>query len=176
MKKWLALLAVGAAQAQGVYKCGSTYSQTPCAPDAQKIEVKAAPVDCSSLAHTFTDACKPKPVERPQAAMVRVQKEIDALPRTPPPPRDVIDANKQLCRARVLSLLKDPESARVEEVRRAEGPAPDYDSAMGWFPSISYNLRVNAKNSYGGYTGTKLWACSFDLKEREILKVKQFDL
>lgn len=127
----------------------------------------------------FTDACRskanPSPANDVLAARAKVQKQIEAaLPVAPPAP-EVIEANKKRCVARILAVLKDPETARVGEVNRAYSPAPDYETARGWFPSFAYTVSVNAKNSYGGYTGSKLWLCSFDLSERELLRARSFD-
>lgn len=166
------------AVAQALYKCGSTYSQMPCAPDAKKIELKPAiGIDCSSTHHMFTEACRGKIADAKSVteARAKVQKQIDAMPPIVPPSVEVIEANKKRCLARIVAMLKDPESAKVGEVTRANKPDPDYETARGWFPSVSYNVSVNAKNSYGGYTGSKLWACSFDLKEQEILKARSIE-
>lgn len=166
--------------AQTMYKCGSTYSQTPCANNAQKIEVKPAlEVDCSNYNHIFSDACRGKsPANNMNSvteARNKVQKQIDSMPAIVPPSAEAIETNKKRCLARINAMLKDPESARIGEIRRASGPEPDYETSRGWFPSISYTVGINAKNSYGGYTGSKVWACSFDLKEKEILRARSFD-
>ena len=160
--------------AQSVYKCGSVYSQISCANDAQKVEVKpAVGVDCSSTNHMFTDTCRSQ--SDVAGARDKVQKQINAMPPIVAPPAEVIEANKKRCHARIVAMLKDPESARVGEFNRASRPEPDYETSRGWFASISYTAAINAKNSYGGYTGSKLWACSFDLKEQEILRARSFE-
>lgn len=166
--------------AQTLYKCGNTFSQTPCATDAKKIEVKpAAGIDCSDYKNMFSDACRskaaPQSANDVSEARAKVQRQIDAMPPTVPPSSEVIEANKKRCLARITAMLKDPESARVGEVTRAPGPAPDYETVKGWFPSIAYVVNVNAKNSYGGYIGSKLWLCSFDLSEKELLRARSFD-
>ena len=184
VKPWnllfVGLLFQAPAFTQTIYKCGSTFSQTPCAADAKKIEVKpAVGIDCSDYKNTLSDACRSKTASNAATevseARAKVQKQIDALPPTLPPPPEVVDANKKRCVARILAMLKDPESARVGEVSRASGPAPDYESIRGWFPSIAYTVSVNAKNSYGGYTGSKTWLCSFDLSEKELLRARSFE-
>lgn len=166
--------------AQTVYKCGTIYSQTPCATDAKKIEVKpAVGVDCSNYTHMFSDACRDKSTSGNANSIIearaKVQKQIDAMYPTVPPSAETIAENKKHCLARIMAMLKDPESARVGEISRANGPEPDYETSRGWFPSISYRVSINAKNSYGGYTGSKNWACSFDLKEQEILRTRSFE-
>lgn len=165
---------------QTFYKCGNTFSQTPCAANAEKIEVKPAlGIDCNDYKHMFSGACNGKSgssvASNVAGARAKVQKQIDAMPPTIPPSPDVIEANKRACLARIMAILKDPESARVGEITRALGPKPDYETARGWFPSISYTVSINAKNSYGGYTGSKIWACSFDLAERNILRARSFE-
>lgn len=183
--KALCLLLVGLltqtpALVQTLYRCGSTFSQTPCADDAKKIEVKpAVGIDCTDYKNMFADACRskaaPNAANDVSKARAKVQKQIDAMPPSVPPSSEVIEANKKRCLARVMAMLKDPESARVSEVSRAPGPAPDYEAARGWFPSVAYTLSVNAKNSYGGYTGSKPWLCSFDLSEKELLRARSFE-
>lgn len=174
-----ALFYAGPGQAQAVYKCGNTFSQTPCAPDAKKIEVRpSVSVDCKDYKHMFTDACRSSPSASPSASVAeardKVQRQIDALPPRMPPDPGTVEANKKRCLDRIMSMLKDPESARVGEVSRAAGPAPDYETSAGWFPSVSYTVTINAKNSYGGYTGNKLYACSFDLEEKDLLRARSF--
>ncbi|MFN9470933.1 hypothetical protein [Acidovorax sp.] len=165
--------------AQSVYKCGNTFSQTPCAADAKKIEVKpAVGVDCSGYTHMLSEACLGKPSSGTASideARAKVQKQIDAMPPAVPPSNEAIEANKQRCLTRIMTMLKDPESARVGAVARAKGPSPDYETAKGWFPSVSYTVSVNAKNSFGGYTGSKLWICSFDVAEQELLRARAIE-
>lgn len=166
--------------AQIIYKCGSTFSQTPCAADAKKIEVKPAlGADCSDYKNMFSDACRGKSsssgANDVAAARAKVQKQIDAMPPAVPPSSEVIEANKKRCLARITLMLKDAESARMGEVSRASSPTPDYETAKGWFPSIAYTVSINAKNSYGGYTGSKTWQCSFDLAEKELLRARSFE-
>ena len=79
----------GFAQAQGIYRCGNTFSQQPCGADAKVV----------------------------QAPPVRVA-AMKALPDTPPADK-VIEANKLACAAAVRSAMKDPESARMGEARRS---------------------------------------------------------
>lgn len=165
--------------AQSVYKCGNTFSQTPCAADAKKIEVKpAVGVDCTSYTHMLTDACRsktPHPTAVVEEARAKVQKQIDAMPPAVPPSNATIEANKQRCLSRIMTMLKDPESARVGQVVRGKGPSPDYETAKGWFPSVTYTVAINAKNSFGGYTGNVIWLCSFDVAEQELLRARSIE-
>jgi hypothetical protein len=61
-----------------------------------------------------------------------------ALPASAAPNRPAVDQAK----ASVLAQLKDPDSAKF-------GVAAEFPEAIC--------LQVNAKNSYGGYTGNKIW-------------------
>ncbi|HEX8012474.1 MAG TPA: hypothetical protein VF814_16310 [Casimicrobiaceae bacterium] len=58
---------------------------------------------------------------------------------------------KRLAQARLIDSLKDPESARFKGVDYVRGVCDEgaYDIVCGM---------VNARNSYGGYTGFKTWA------------------
>ena len=146
----------------------------------RKSEVKpAVGIDCNDFNHMFSDACKSKPSASPTSsvaeARAKVQRQIDAMPPKMPPSPDMVEGNKKQCLNRIMGMLKDPESARVGEVSRAAGPAPDYESSVGWFPSVVYTVTINAKNSYGGYTGNKVYACSFDLAEQSILRARSFE-
>ena len=67
--------------------------------------------------------------------------------------------------------MKDPEAARITEGSRS-GPHLDYANGRT-FPSISYFFKVNGKNSYGAYTGEKLYTCSFDMAEKNLLYVRE---
>lgn len=54
------------------------------------------------------------------------------------------------------SRLKDPDSMRMEGVRVAPGSMPTLLTACG---------EVNAKNSYGGYTGRRVFLANIILRE-----------
>lgn len=46
---------------QQVYRCGNTYSQTPCSNEAKSIDLElASPPDCRSYSHSNTDYCTRK--------------------------------------------------------------------------------------------------------------------
>lgn len=158
--------------AQSVYKCGSTYSQTPCAHDAKEVGVSNnGPV--SSSASAVADI---------QAAQLRAKKQAEQLGNPPNDPEQ-IKANKIACLTAIRSLLKDPDSARIGDFTRSEGYETDYAGGGNlildpsvkrgtWFPALLYSLPINAKNSYGGYTGNKLYSCSFDVTDKRLLKVR----
>lgn len=66
----------------------------------------------------------------------------------------------QAARDYIIASLKDPESARIEQARPPrKGPALGYRPERFFPPAFGWTAcyRVNAKNSYGGYTGYKYW-------------------
>ena len=66
---------------------------------------------------------------------------------------------KELCKAAVPKSvnLKDPYSARVETVG---GPAFEVVTFANQPLTVKrYNVAMNAKNSYGAYTGIKMYKC-----------------
>lgn len=115
------------------YKCGNTYSQTPCGPEAKAVEVQ--PNGTASLGGS-------RRMEDTATSEQKRQSEAE-------------------CQRAVVSRLKDPESARFRDVTRVGvfltafpmrgGPDRKVAKYSGW---------VNAKNSYGGYTGDKLFSCA----------------
>ena len=58
------------------------------------------------------------------------------------------------------SALKDPDSAKIEDAKVLKCPS---DSARAKKfkdnRSFLFQAQLNAKNSYGGYTGKKPWQC-----------------
>lgn len=86
----LALIALPLlAGAQSVYKCGNTFSQTPCGADAKQIgKEPAIPVSTK-------------------------------LPADIPPPADRIAANIATCEAKTRAAMKDPDAAKIKDISRA---------------------------------------------------------
>lgn len=125
------------ASAQAVYRCGNTFSGSPCGPDAKVVIAPPAP---------------PPKLE---------------MPATVPPPVEQIEANKAVCEAKTRAAMKDPESARIKSISRA-GPSLQRLAGRSFY-GISYDMNVNAKNSYGAYTGEKLYNCVFAMDERTFL-------
>ena len=79
-------------------------------------------------------------------------------PASPPPGLH----GKELCAAAVLrqSVLKDPYSARIEGVA-----GPFAETVMFADKPLlvkRYDVAVNAKNSYGAYTGAKIIVCQLN--------------
>ncbi|HEY3046819.1 MAG TPA: hypothetical protein VGJ72_05050 [Polaromonas sp.] len=75
--------------AQTMYRCGNTFSERPCGPDAKVL------------------------VQGPAK-----EQPLVALPDTPPS-ADVIEANKLACASAVRNAMKDPEAARIGTVTRS---------------------------------------------------------
>jgi len=144
-----ALVLVSAAQSQTLYRCGNTFSQTPCGKDAQTLNVGP----------------------KPDAAPSNVSRLVEEAKKRPPPTPDVVAFNIQSCERKIRSSMKDPEAARISQGSRM-GPSVGYASER-IFPEVSYSFKVNGKNSYGAYTGEKLYTCSFDLAEKDILYIKE---
>ena len=66
--------------AQTVYKCGSTFSQTPCATDAKKIEVKpASGIDCTDYKNIVSDACRGKSTSGAANSVAEARAKVQRL-------------------------------------------------------------------------------------------------
>lgn len=74
---------------------------------------------------------------------------------------DPLAQPRQLCAAAIAPTLKDPPSLRIEGMHTGLQPG-------------EYNLLVNAKNSYGGYTGAKPFVCTLSPDGMRVVKVKPF--
>jgi hypothetical protein len=91
---------------------------------------------------------------------ISFRNSADEFQRTQPPsawgkapPTGHQDAEKQF----VLRTLKDSESARFEHRAPERWLSPVSQTDPGVVPTWRSVLRVNAKNSYGGYTGFQEW-------------------
>jgi hypothetical protein len=175
----------GYVDAQTMYRCGATYSQTPCGVGQKDIEIK---VDdpCENEANRYSSACIMRPSkpystklsaaeEKRQAIEKKAKEErdernkkaLDGINLTIPAPA-LVDENKKTCVSQVTYLLKDPESARFGNVVRM---GAELDSQHGMLtPSVWYTVMVNAKNSYGGYTGSKSFICVFSTDEKKFMR------
>lgn len=130
----LTLVVSGAAGAQGIYRCGNTFSEQPCGPGA--ITIQPA-----------------RPAPAPQST-------LGPLPDTPASP-ETVAAAKAACVAAVRAKLKDPDSLKLGAVeRRGTWYAYVGDQRV---PARAYAVNANARNSYGGYTGERTYLCSMDL-------------
>ena len=132
--------------AQKMYRCGSTYSQTPCGAEAKEIEIKGAPAASNGV----------------------VSKKLQDNA-----PEELRAKSIELCKLAVLGQLKDPDSAKFQNISRSNSLERRLPALNGPFVKTSgFNGYVNAKNSYGGYTGNKLFFCSVDYEtETRILDV-----
>lgn len=198
----LALLATSAtpsAYGQPVYKCGNTYSQQPCAPDAKPIDLKVSD-GCELEKNHYRDDCfkkrwdardkesaaREKQATENRAAAKkadednksRLQRQIDDYSPLREPDPVKLARNHDACKSAIRAKLKDPESAKFDPLIRANkgGVFLEVSSILGTTfqdmrAGVLYSTMVNAKNSYGGYTGQKLASCIFDLAEEKILFV-----
>ncbi len=133
------LLAVGAS-AQGVYRCGNTFSEQPCGPDAKQIVA-------------------PPMKEKLQADT--------------PPSQAVIAANLATCEKATRTKMKDPDAAQIKLIGRV-GPSFMYSKGKR-IQGVTYHIAANGKNSYGGYTGEKLYVCGFDTTEQTLIFSEETD-
>ena len=79
----------------------------------------------------------------------------------------------ELCKTAVLRILKDPDSAKFLNVARSNSLERRLPALNGpLVKTAGFNGYVNAKNSFGGYTGNKLFFCSLDYEtETRVLDV-----
>ena len=77
-----------------------------------------------------------------------------------------------LCESRLRSepAWKDPGSVQITDVRRAGFTTITMHDAT--LAVVRYTASVNAKNSYGAYTGARLASCYMDGTETRVLRVE----
>lgn len=143
MKHILLLLALlsTGAHAEKVYRCGSVFSQQPCGADAKVTEIATG---------------TPGGVRKLQDTATDATKQ----------------RSQEMCKSAVVGQLKDPESARFASIARGiplERPMPAPGGPMT--KTVSYSGYVNAKNAMGGYTGDKMFGCTLNFAETEVLEV-----
>jgi hypothetical protein len=78
-----------------------------------------------------------------------------------------------VCLSSIKRTLKDPASARVESFSRWE-PKSFTDAQGSAVPANHYTLMVNAKNSFGGYAGAKLYDCMLTVDDKRVLRISSF--
>ena len=117
---------------QNLYKCGNTYSQTPCAPSAEPIKVHEDHVGTVSNPGQGQELCR------------------SALPR--------------------MAHLNDPYSAVVESVGEARHDTLKIGTEVVMVKRI--DVIMNSKNSYGAYTGSKLYRCYVSVDEQRLLEIR----
>ena len=86
------------------------------------------------------------------------------------PEGEELERKKSQCAEAVKHgvLWKDPDSVKLGSVIRV-GSGQSLKPSLGTV--IRYGVEVNAKNSYGGYTGKRMAFCEFDLSEKSIVNV-----
>lgn len=126
------------ANAQPTYRCGNTYSQTPCSADA---------------------------------APVAIHRDVSTAPPggTADAGGGAVPTGVELCKRAALAGLKDPYSAVIESVTGPVGVA--ITIAKEPIEARRYTVWVNAKNSYGAYTGAKPHECFLSVDGRRLLQV-----
>ena len=134
----IAVLA-GPAGAQAMYRCGNSFSQELCGPDAKVVKGS---------------------VPAPAAA------ESPADPV-------VVEGAKAACISKLKSdvAFKDPDSVRIGTVERQNLGEVSFDGKRHLVRA--YSMQVNARNSYGGYTGEQLFGCYLDPAESRVLKISK---
>jgi len=91
-------------------------------------------------------------------------RRLPPMPVDEPASPEVVAAARSMCETAITGQLKDPDSARFEApIRLGLRRTPDGIILR------DYMIYVNAKNSYGGYTGSKRWTCSLNAKETAVL-------
>lgn len=139
---FLVLAAAHGAHAQKLYRCGSTFSQTPCGADAQ--EIKAAGV--------------PQPIPQPALGSLTPERYAEV--------RAMCERG-----IREQPAWKDPDSVKIRSiVRGTRTIAVTFESGRRRAVAPWY-VTVNAKNGFGAYAGERLAECYFDPDEKTLLSV-----
>lgn len=124
-----------------MYRCGSTFSQTPCGDGAR--EVRNAGVGQPVV---------PPPLE-----------PIDAA-------REATLATMCMAAIRSVPAWKDRDSLKIERPQRgAAGVAREVNGRR--MAVVPWYGHVNGKNSYGGYVGDKIANCYFDSSESRLVDI-----
>lgn len=74
---------------------------------------------------------------------------------------------------RSMPAWKDRDSVKVQNVSRGKADVKTIDGVPAVI--VRYTASVNAKNSYGGYTGEKLAVCYANEQETKIVEGTVFD-
>lgn len=141
MRKTLVVLTlIGSAfPAMAVYKCGNTYSQTPCAADAKKLEIS------ESLQSSSGVKLRAVAPEKERANIEICEKALRTIP-----------------------AWKDRESLKIGTIRRGLSSMNTNINGVAT-EVVPYVTTINGKNSYGAYGGEKAAACFFDMKDEKLL-------
>lgn len=102
------------------------------------------------------------------AKEVNIAPAVARLPKDVLPAPEVVERNKKLCEQVVRMRMKDPEGARITELKRVGVRRFDLPNTP---TGVTYLLTVNGKNSYGGFTGEEPKICIFSLDETKFLQM-----
>ena len=102
------------------------------------------------------------------AKAIDITPVVAKLPKDVLPAPEVIERNKGLCEQVVRMRMKDPEGARITEMKRVGVRSFNLPNTP---TGVAYLLSVNGKNSYGGYTGETPKVCIFSLDETKFLQM-----
>jgi hypothetical protein len=99
-------------------------------------------------------------------------KVVKSLPKPEdvPATSETISRISAACEQAARDRLKDPETARVKDIRRGgvETWCTKPPRAVCY-----YWMVINAENSYGGYVGEKPYRCATDINETVVLGIAQ---
>ena len=125
---------------------GTFYSDKPCPSDAKATEIKVP-----------SRATSGKPV--------KLIGDLELLRRV-----------ATLCKAETTNwlLFKDPGSLQFEENAHPTGQDVVMSEKYAHAKAIRMFMRINAKNSYGGYVGFKSYTCYTDQKGEKVLGYSEF--
>ena len=150
-----------ASNAQSMYRCGNTFSQQPCGSDAKEMPLPKER-GCEFEENKYTSKCIEERYKKLSANSSVTEKALP-LPSDEPATAETLEFARKTCEGRITMQLKDPDSAKFEQPLRL-----GFRRTSGGQILRDYAVYVNAKNSYGGYTGKKRWTCSFDQLERTV--------
>jgi hypothetical protein len=122
----------GLAGAQQLYKCGNTFSQTPCSPDAVAKPVQSAAVPDAPAGVTGYELCA--------------------------------------AAARKMIPSPEPETARIQPVGERRSEVIQYAGKP--IATHRYDLVVDAKTSYGVFSGLQPYACWLSEDQRRVLQFR----
>lgn len=152
------------ANAQPVYKCGNTYSQTPC-PDSQRVQPGSATPYAPSK---FDDVRAARDGQRDvsgetvgeelarreaeaKRAKAEAQRRAEIAANTKTLSKGAAVGFLTRCENQIKALLRDPGSVQFgdqETIRKPDG-------------SVTVYLDYNARNGFGGYAGMTTKSCEF---------------
>lgn len=97
------------------------------------------------------------------------KKEAELLSRSTAEDWGVLDSNyEEAERAFILSMLKDPDSARFKFVKPTRGVSHYFgDPILAWYSTVY----VNAKNSFGGYVGERPYGFAYQCRPSKSCKL-----